>query len=175
MSTGEHPPYPGGVIFSLGEIVKTGHRFLPLLLACPYARHQEMESFSLPLWTWVLCILLLTVGCSTSDDTGGPSVGLKWPCNYCFHPLETLRALNEEARASWLEDEKPVVSEAQSRAITIHLTREGVVLDHPAPLSPQTVSSCLNSVLRKTITRTNKSSSILVEEITFADIKLGVG
>ena len=49
-STGEeHPPYPGGVICSLGEIVKTGRRFLPLMLACPYAPHQETESFSLPL------------------------------------------------------------------------------------------------------------------------------
>ena len=58
-STGEeHPPYPGGVICSLGETVKTGCRFLPLLLACPYAPHQETESFSLPLWIWVLCILL---------------------------------------------------------------------------------------------------------------------
>lgn len=102
-------------------------------------------------------------------------MGLKWPCNYCFHPLETLTALNEEAQASWLEDEKPAVSEVQSRAITIHLTHEGVVLDHPAPLSSQTVSSCLNSVLWKTIRTTNESNSILVEEITFADIKLRVG
>lgn len=50
-------------------------------------------------------------------------------------PLETLRALSEEAQASCLEDEKPAVSEAQSRARTINLTREGVVLDRPAPPS----------------------------------------
>ena len=112
--------------FLTGRGCKNWPQISPTSVSMPVCSPIKRWSLFLCLFCiWVLCILLLTVDCSTSDDTRGPSVD----------PLETLRALSEEAQASCLEDEKPAVSVAQSRARTINLTREGVVLDRPAPPS----------------------------------------
>lgn len=74
---------------------------------------------------------------------------LKWSCSPSFHPLGTLRTLYEEAQASWLEGEKNVVMDAQPRAISINLTCDGVMLDHPS-LGDLLDDGSLDRVLWKT-------------------------
>ena len=161
--------------FLTGRDCKNWPQISPTSVCMPLCSPIKIWSlFSLPLWIWALYVLLWTTDWSKSDDAGVLSVGLKWPCSFCFHPLETLRTLNEEAQASWVEDEKNVVSEAQPRAVTINPTCEWVMLDRPA-LAELPNGSSLDSVLWKMGRRKNESNSILVEESTFADVKLRVG